>query len=116
MDTAYHALELAFESSLHILATVIGVKGGLVTTDTGLKSASTDQRPPRFAEYPEAKLSFSEEHSVFRVEEVRHGVGDRLHMVPSHCCTTVNLHDAFYLVRGDTVVDKVPVTSRGKSR
>ena len=33
-----------------------------------------------------------------------------------HCCTTVNLFDAIYFVRDDRVVDRVPVTSRGKSR
>ncbi|NLT58739.1 MAG: DSD1 family PLP-dependent enzyme [Clostridiales bacterium] len=115
MDTAYNALNLAFSNSLFVLATVIRLGGGLLVTDAGLKSVSVDQRPPVFREYPDLPIRFSEEHSTLVADRFSHAVGDRLCMVPSHCCTTVNLHDFFYFVRGDRVVDRVPVTSRGKS-
>jgi D-serine deaminase-like pyridoxal phosphate-dependent protein len=32
-----------------------------------------------------------------------------------HCDPTVNLHDAYHLVDGDTVVDIWPIEARGRS-
>jgi D-serine deaminase-like pyridoxal phosphate-dependent protein len=40
-------------------------------------------------------------------------VGDRVHLVPSHIDPTINLHDVFYALDGDTVVDVWPITARG---
>jgi len=115
MDTAYGELGLGFENALFVLATVLAVKDGRVVTDAGLKSVSTDQKPPVYREYPGVAVDLSEEHSVLQGCEVQHRVGDRLHLIPSHCCTTVNLHEYIYFVRGGKVVDRVPVSSRGKS-
>jgi len=42
-------------------------------------------------------------------------VGDRLLLIPGHCCTTFNLHNFLYLVKNGKVINRVPVTSRGKS-
>ena len=57
----------------------------------------------------------SEEHCVAHCAN-RGAAGDKLRLIPGHCCTTVNLFDAIYFVRDGRVVDRVPVTSRGKSR
>lgn len=115
MDAAYGELNLGLDNALFVLATVLAVKDRRIVTDVGLKSVSTDQRPPVYLEYPGVAVDLSEEHSVLHDCEVKHGVADRLHLIPSHCCTTVNLHEYIYLVRGGKVEDRVPVTSRGKS-
>ena len=57
----------------------------------------------------------SEEHCTAHCES-HCKAGEKLMLIPGHCCTTVNLFDQLYLVRGGRVVDRVPVTSRGKSR
>ena len=41
------------------------------------------------------------------------GVGDRLRIRPSHTDPTVNLHDVFYVLDGDDVVDLWPIEARG---
>lgn len=115
MDMAYRAVGVGFENALFVLATVISRRPGVVITDVGLKSVSVDQRPPAFAGYEQYPVEMSEEHSAVYAD-IPVKCGDRLVMIPSHCCTTVNLHNWIYFVRNDTVVDRVAVTSRGKSR
>jgi D-serine deaminase-like pyridoxal phosphate-dependent protein len=41
-------------------------------------------------------------------------VGDRILLIPSHCCTTVNLHDVLYAVRNGVVEDVWRIAGRGK--
>jgi D-serine deaminase-like pyridoxal phosphate-dependent protein len=41
------------------------------------------------------------------------GIGDRVQLIPSHTDPTVNLHDVFYAVDGDRVVDVWPIAARG---
>ena len=40
-------------------------------------------------------------------------IGDRVQLIPSHTDPTVNLHDVFYAVDGDRVVDVWPISARG---
>lgn len=116
MDAAYQAVGVGFEHSLFVLASVISRAGGGVITDAGLKSVSVDQRPPRFWGYEDHDVDMSEEHCAIYGEGLPQKVGDRMLLIPSHCCTTVNLHDHIYFVRKGQVVDRVPVTGRGHSR
>lgn len=41
-------------------------------------------------------------------------IGDKILLIPSHCCTTVNLHDVIYAVRDGKVEDVWRVAGRGK--
>ena len=113
MDAAYRKVGVDFEHALHVLGTVMDVRPDHIVTDVGTKTVSTDQRPPFYAEYPDLPVNFSEEHSTLPVTDAV--VGQRLHMVPSHCCTCMNMYDWLYLVKDGKVVDKVPVNGRGKS-
>jgi D-serine deaminase-like pyridoxal phosphate-dependent protein len=40
-------------------------------------------------------------------------IGDRVELLPSHVDPTINLHDLFYVVDGQTVVDVWPIAARG---
>lgn len=115
MDAAYNALELPFENALFALVTVMSISNGEIINDCGLKAMSVDQRPPKLRELPEVTLNFSEEHSQFTGKAADYKIGDRLHIIPSHCCTTVNLYDHIYFVRQGKVENRVRVFSRGKS-
>jgi D-serine deaminase-like pyridoxal phosphate-dependent protein len=42
--------------------------------------------------------------------------GDKLQFLPSHCCTTVNLHDRYYVIKDGRLVDIWPVAGRGRSQ
>ena len=41
-------------------------------------------------------------------------IGDKVLLIPSHCCTTVNLHDVIYAIRDGKVEDVWRVAGRGK--
>ena len=41
-------------------------------------------------------------------------VGDKILLIPSHCCTTVNLHDVIYAIRDGEVEDVWRVAGRGR--
>jgi len=59
--------------------------------------------------------AMNEEHGMLRVpagETPR--VGDRLHLVPNHVCTAVNLSDELIGVRNGHVVTVWPIEARGK--
>lgn len=57
----------------------------------------------------------NEEHGMLRSRggQTSLQVGDRLAIVPTHICTTVNLHDRLWLLEDDKL-RSVPVAARGK--
>ena len=61
---------------------------------------------------------FSEEHGHLNIQrsERRYRVGERLSVIPNHVCTTVNMHDEVYGVRGERVEEVWRVEGRGKVR
>ena len=61
---------------------------------------------------------FTEEHGHLMVERSgrRYRVGDRVSIIPNHVCTTVNMHDEVYGVRGEEVETVWRVAGRGKVR
>jgi D-serine deaminase-like pyridoxal phosphate-dependent protein len=61
---------------------------------------------------------FSEEHGHLNIgrSERSYRVGDRLSIIPNHVCTTVNMHDEIYGVRGEQVEEVWRVAGRGKLR
>ncbi len=114
MDVAYNKVGAGFEHSLFMLATVISTENERVVCDAGMKSLGVDQGNPVFCNFPREDVEMSEEHSaVYCKHSLK--VGDKIRLIPGHGCTTMNLHDKVYLVRGDKVVDRIFVDSRGKS-
>ena len=70
-------------------------------------------------EDPEAELeSFSEEHGHLNIKHStrKYRVGERLTIIPNHVCSTVNMHDQIYGVRGEEVETVWEVAGRGKVR
>jgi D-serine deaminase-like pyridoxal phosphate-dependent protein len=60
----------------------------------------------------------SEEHGHLNIarSQRRYRVGDRLSIIPNHVCTTLNMHDEVYGVRGEQVETVWRVEGRGKVR
>lgn len=58
------------------------------------------------------------EHGLIYNEQFREQiqVGDKIEIIPSHICPTVNLYDEAYLISEDKIIGKVPVDCRGKSQ
>jgi D-serine deaminase-like pyridoxal phosphate-dependent protein len=113
------------DCALRIAVTVVSdaVPGQLIV-DGGSKTFSSDRTPGeegfgRFAEDDTLVLAkMNEEHGYVSLDAAsrRHRVGDRLHVIPNHVCTAVNMHDELWVHRGGEVVDQWRIAARGKVR
>src|SRR6185437_8198779 len=110
-----------FETSLMIDSRVISASYPmLVTVDAGLKAMATEAGAPPI-------LAGAEEGSAYRFMGDEHGaivppmgmappqLGERVTLGAPHCDPTVNLYEAYHVVRGDTLEAIWPVTARGRS-
>jgi len=116
MDATYRNLSLPFKNSLFILTTVVSQRNGLTVVDAGVKTCGTDQGMPALYKGSAYEIVASEEHFQLHDYTENTAVGEKILLIPSHCCSTVNLHDKIYLVDGETVVDRILITAKGIGR
>ncbi|MGH6975955.1 MAG: DSD1 family PLP-dependent enzyme [Stellaceae bacterium] len=126
MDVEYlHALADGrntppFETALFVATAVIGVnQPAYLVTDAGLKSFATEgprPEPARGAPSGSRYEFFGDEHGKLFVPTgaARPALGAVIECVTPHCDPTVNLHDFYHVVDGDTLVEIWPVDARGK--
>jgi D-serine deaminase-like pyridoxal phosphate-dependent protein len=114
MDTAYAKLELPFEYTLGIVATVIHANAKWSVADCGLKALGMDHGDSSID--GARVLFFSDEHVTF-TPRTPVAVGDRVLVRPAHVDPTVAYHDAISLADGPgidaDVVDRWEVDLRG---
>ncbi len=109
-----------FEPALFVRATVVSANhDGHATIDAGLKCFATDGPLPDFASGAPIGSSYSyfgDEHGriAFAQANERLALGDAVECIVPHCDPTINLHDVYHCVRGDTLVDIWPVDARGR--
>jgi len=116
MDATYRNLQLPFENSLFLLTTVVSQRDGRVLLDAGVKTCGMDQGMPVPKDGAAAQVLANEEHIHLRGYSLTTKIGDKVLLIPGHCCSTVNLHDKIYLVDGEKVIDRIPITARGIGR
>ncbi len=111
----------AFETSLWVSGQVVSANAdAIVTVDAGLKAFATDgpmPRPagPRFGGSTYA--FFGDEHGALtRPAGAAVRLGERVEFVTPHCDPTVDRYDAYHVVRGDRLVDIVPIEAARASR
>ncbi|HEY4026268.1 MAG TPA: DSD1 family PLP-dependent enzyme [Candidatus Dormibacteraeota bacterium] len=117
MDGQYARVQPRFENALFVLSSVVSTnRGGHAIVDAGFKSLSTDMGAPLVKDQTESTYQFAgDEHGRVSGLGVRRE-GDRVWLVPSHCDTTINLHDRYVLIRDDgRVQGTLPVAARGRS-
>ena len=120
MDSTYAELDVPFKNALYVLATVVSRDENTVILDVGVKGLGADQNEPVVLDRHGGRLPgrcvLNEEHLKLYDCPAQVAIGDKLPVIPGHCCTTVNLYDRIYLFRGESVVERIPVTARGKSQ
>lgn len=126
MDKQYLDCDLSgdgsppFETALLIDAHVISANApSMATLDAGFKALSTDGGNPAIVAGAPADAAFffmGDEHSALIAPGHDFKLGDRVTLSAPHCDPTVNLYDAYHVVRGETLIDIWPVTARGRSR
>jgi len=97
---------------------------GAVVLDAGSKTLSSELlgRSPDdgygfVVEHPEARVvRLSEEHGVVDVSRCarRPKVGERVHVIPNHICTCVNMFDRMWLRHADGELEETCVDARGR--
>ncbi len=110
------------DCALTVLATVVSrPTADRAVLDAGSKALTSDtlgmQGFGLIVEYPDAVLSgLSEEHGLVDLGRCkdRPVVGDLVRIVPNHSCPVTNLYDTVALIRGDQVVEILPVAARGR--
>jgi D-serine deaminase-like pyridoxal phosphate-dependent protein len=124
MDSRYRKIEwdtgdtVPFEQALSLLAGVVSRPAAdRAIVDMGLKAVSSDGGIPVPVDVPGATFAFGgEEHGQLSWNGARCplALGDKVRFHPTHCDTTVNLHDQYIVHRGDEVVDVWPIPARGR--
>ena len=109
------------EVALTVHATVVSRPAqDRAVLDAGGKVLSQDRcSEPGFGTILEAPASvvewLSEEHAVVSVAACDTlALGQVVRIVPNHVCVVVNMVDRLIAVRGDSIVDVLPVAARGR--
>jgi len=124
MDSTYRQIDWTaraertpFANALTVLACVVSRPlAERAVLDVGWKAASSDSGPPVLKSSGAAIEFAGDEHGIIHgAAAVARQVGAKVELIPSHCDTTVNLHDAFHLVRNGVLEDVWPIAARGRS-
>jgi D-serine deaminase-like pyridoxal phosphate-dependent protein len=123
MDSTYRNVEGIgehFDCALSVLATVVSrPTSDRIIVDTGLKVLAKEFGIPQPVGVTGVEMTgLSEEHGKMQVsdENVSLNPGDKLEILPTHCCTTVNLHDRYYGIRNGIVESVWEIAARGKAQ
>jgi len=120
MDGRYAQLDLGFEHALSLLALVISrPTPDRSVIDAGKKSLTEEFGLPKVKGMEGVELvGLSEEHGKLALADPTCPLapGDRIELIPSHGCTTINLHDEFFAVRDGKLEAVWPIEARGKIR
>ena len=110
MDTAYGKLDLPFQQALTVLATVIAVSDGWAVADCGLKALGMDHGLPTVEG---AKVRGVHDEHILIEAEALPSIGDQIRVIPAHVDPTAAYHEAFWLIDGDDVVERMAIDLRG---
>ena len=121
MDATYRNVEGVgehFACALTVLATVVSrPTPERVIVDTGMKVLAKEFGIPQPVGIQGVEMTgLSEEHGKMNANaSVSLTPGDKLEILPTHCCTTVNLHDRYYGIRDGIVESVWDIAARGKA-
>lgn len=116
MDRQYFRLTPEFEVALSILVRVISRPSpGKAVLDVGVKGAGAEFGVPGIRDYPDVVIPFflAEEHVVVN-QTPEWSIGQPLHLIPSHACTTCNLYREIVAHENGVVVDIWPIEASGR--
>lgn len=123
MDSTYSKVDGAggnFNCALSILSTVVSrPEKHRIIIDTGLKALTKEFGIPQPRDFEGLEMvSLSEEHGILQISNGDKALkpSDRLEIIPTHCCTNVNLHDKYFGIRNETVESVWEITARGRSQ
>jgi D-serine deaminase-like pyridoxal phosphate-dependent protein len=112
MDCSYKKVSPMFRNAMSVLATIVSSSAAHAVADVGLKGMGNEFGLPEIVDCPEARpRSIAEEHLV--IDNLKAEPGDKVRIIPSHGCTTSNLHRRFWIVRSGMVEAMWPIEASG---
>lgn len=113
------------DCALSVITTVVSTSvSGVAIIDAGSKTLSSDRYPIGDGkgyglikgDQEPVLEKLSEEHGHLSISHStrKYRVGQRLTVIPNHVCSTINMHNQIYGVRGDQVETVWEVAGRGK--
>jgi len=122
MDSCYGSIMTSetdnpFVASLFVAASVVSANHpGRVTVNAGWKAFATDSGKPQPSRGAPAGATYrfmGDEHGIVEFGEGQApALSATIEFLTPHCDPTVNLYSAYYVVRGDDVVDLWPIRAR----
>lgn len=116
MDRQYQRLAPEFEIALSVLVRVISrPTSNRSVLDVGVKGAGAEFGVPSIRDFPDAQIPvfLAEEHTVVQASP-DWKIGQVLHLIPSHACTTCNLHRELVVHEDGRVVEVWPIEASGR--
>lgn len=116
MDLKFKNMGIPFDCAVTLLTSVISNPSpGKFTVDAGLKAISQEYGLPRTKLDGTRLVHLYEEHGL--LENKTNGQqprpGDKVELIPTHGCTTINLHNQFYCVRNNYLEAIWKISARG---
>ncbi len=118
MDAGVAALSDCAFSVYTSVVSRAGAERGIL--DAGSKTLTSDQGGLDgygfILEHPNARIhKFAEEHGFLDLRgcNEKPSVGDIVRVIPNHVCVAVNMVDQLVAVRGDEIIEVLPVAARG---
>ena len=120
MDKEYFDIEYNnghFQPAMTLLTSVISANHTThVTVDAGTKALYKEATHPQIISHNGLNYEwhyFGDEHGKVSGDNLP-ALGEVIEMIVPHCDPTINLHDKFYVVENDIVVDIWDIALRGK--
>lgn len=118
MDARYNPIQGAkFKPALTLLSTVVSRPSkNRAVLDAGLKAITKEFGTPPIKDVEGAEIvHLSEEHAKVELSDASRDLraGDKVQIIPSHGCTTINLHDKYYGIRNGVVEVVWDIAARG---
>jgi D-serine deaminase-like pyridoxal phosphate-dependent protein len=120
MDAYYRNVLEDFDCALTALTTVISRPNeDTAIIDAGMKTITKESGLPQVKDISGVELiHLSEEHGKLDLSNSDADLrpGDKIELIPSHGCTTINLHDKFFCLRDGRLEAIWDIAGRGKVR
>jgi D-serine deaminase-like pyridoxal phosphate-dependent protein len=115
MEPELLVMDLPFRCAVTIRGTVISRHPGRAVLDIGRRVVGLENGPPVPAGFAASRVAVNDEHTIVALDDPVPALGSTLDLVPGQIRTTTNLHDWIWVSRGGQIVDRWPVTARGRS-
>jgi D-serine deaminase-like pyridoxal phosphate-dependent protein len=116
MDLKFKNMGMPFDCAVTLLTSVISNPApGKFTLDGGLKAISEEYGLPKPRLAKTKLVHLYEEHGLLELEDGGQSLkrGDKVELIPTHGCTTINLHNQFHCVRKGYLESVWTISARG---